>query len=180
MDRESLWMQGGTEQGRASLLPWVIAAVVVVLVGVVVVLAGHAKAGLPDHSEKREGYGEKLVVSGVKMSESTSLSGGKSTYIDGLVKNVGDATVTGATAKVAFANEELMPAQMVAQPLMLIRTHEPYVDTVGLGDAPLKPGVEREFRLVFENVAPNWNQQLPVIQMDGVSVACNPCVGGGK
>ena len=34
-----------------------------------------------------------------------------------------------------------------------------------VADAPLAPGDEREFRLVFEGIASNWNQQLPEIRV---------------
>ena len=103
------------------------------------------------------------------MSESTSLSGGKSTFIDGHIKNTGNQTVTGITVQVLFRNNEAMPPQMETMPLSLIRTREPYVDTQPVSSAPLKPGDERDFRLIFEALPPNWNMQMPeirIIQVD--------------
>ena len=50
-------------------------------------------------------------------------------------------------------------------PLSLIRAHEPYIDTEPLSVAPLKPGDEKEFRLIFESVPGNWNQMLPEIHV---------------
>ncbi len=103
------------------------------------------------------------------MSESESLSGGKSTYIDGFLKNTGAKTVTGATVQVLFANDMALPPQVETLPLALIRTHQPYVDTQPVSAAPIAPGDEREFRLIFENISSNWNQQLPEIHVTQVS-----------
>jgi hypothetical protein len=99
------------------------------------------------------------------MSESTSLSGGKSTFIDGHIRNAGSSTVTGVMVQVLFHNEEQMPPQIESLPLALIRTREPYVDTVPVNAAPLKPGDDREFRLIFESIPSNWNMQMPEIRV---------------
>jgi hypothetical protein len=50
-------------------------------------------------------------------------------------------------------------------PLSLIRTREPYIDTQPVSAAPLKPGDDREFRLIFEAIPTNWNMQLPEIRI---------------
>ena len=54
-------------------------------------------------------------------------------------------------------------------PLSLIRTREPYVDTEPVSAAPIAPGGEADFRLIFENIGDNWNQQLPVMHAVQVS-----------
>ena len=61
-----------------------------------------------------------------------------------------------------------MAPQIEVLPLTLIRTHEPYIDTQLVSANPLGPGIEREFRLIFENLASNWNQQLPEIRVINV------------
>jgi len=151
-------------------VPWVIAGMVVLLGLAVMLVMGRHKDGPPPNAVlPLDPYAATMTFSEPKMSESTSLSGGKSTYIDGRVKNSGTKTVTGATVQVLFANDMAMPPQVETLPLTLIRTHEPYVDTQMIADAPLAPGDEREFRLIFENVATNWNQQLPEIHVVKVS-----------
>ncbi len=40
------------------------------------------------------------------MSQSTSISGGTSTFLDGHVRNTGDQTLTGITVQVLFPNDE--------------------------------------------------------------------------
>ena len=110
-------------------------------------------------------YASSLSLTGVQMSESTSLSGGKSTYIDGHIHNTGSQTVTGATAQVFFRNSEGMPPGIETLPISLIRTREPYVDTQPISASPLKPGDDREFRLIFETLPGNWNMELPEIRI---------------
>src|SRR5258707_13418717 len=99
------------------------------------------------------------------MSESASLSGGKSTFIDGHIQNSGAQTVSGITVQVLFRNEEAMPPQIDTVPLSLVRTREPYIDTQSVASAPLKPGDERDFRLIFESIPANWNSQMPEIRV---------------
>ncbi len=107
-------------------------------------------------------------LSQLAMSESTSLAGGKSTYIDGHIQNSGNRTVSGVTMQVIFRNDEAMPPRIDTVPLSIIRTREPYIDTQPVSAAPLKPGDGRDFRLIFESIPANWNMQLPEIRVIGV------------
>ncbi len=119
---------------------------------------GRKKAAAPTNTVlPLAAYAANLPLSQLAMSESTSLSGGKSTFVDGHIQNTGSQTVTGVTVQVIFRNDEAMPPQMETVPLSLIRTREPYVDTQMVSAAPLKPGDEREFRLIFESIPANWN-----------------------
>ena len=61
-------------------------------------------------------------------------------------------TLTAITVQVAFRNDLKEIAQKETLPLSLIRTREPYVDTQPVSASPLKPGGEREFRLIFDSV----------------------------
>ncbi len=148
---------------------------VVLLLVLGLVLAGKHKPAAPANQRQQDDYAGKLVFSDLQMSESTSLSGGKSTFIDGQVRNTGDQTVSDATLQVAFANDEALPPQVLVVPLSLIRAREPYVDTVPLSASPLAPGSQREFRLIFEGIGTNWNQQLPQVRVMRVFTQCNPC-----
>ena len=148
------------------VLPWAIAGLVVLaLVGALLFVSHrHVAPSSPNALLPLDPYAQNLTFSGLQMSESTSLSGGKSTYIDGHVRNTGQSTVKGATLQVLFGSfDTTAPPQIETVPLNLIRTHEPYVDTQPVTDAPLARGDDREFRLIFEDISPNWNQQLPEI-----------------
>ncbi len=167
---DKLFSSRPPERAPMNPVPWVIAGVLVLLGLAVMLMMGRHKDGPPRNAVlPLDPYAATLTFSELKMSEATSLSGGKSTYIDGQVKNSGTKTVTGAVVQVLFANDMAMPPQVETLPLTLIRTHEPYVDTQMIADAPMAPGDEREFRLIFESVATNWNQHLPEIHVVKVS-----------
>lgn len=151
-----------------SLAPWIIAGVVVLVALGALVFLGHrgskvnpGGAGLapPDP------YAAQLVLSDIKMSESSSMAGTKVTYLDGRIANHGEKTVSGITVQVAFRDFTNQLAQKETTPLNLIRTHEPYVDTQSVSANPIKPGETREFRLIFDHLADSWNQQYPEVRV---------------
>jgi uncharacterized protein DUF2393 len=157
------------EGGGIPPMAWGIAGLAVLAVVVALVLAGRHKSAGPATLQPLAAYAASLPLSQVAMSESTSLSGGKSTFIDGHIQNTGSQTVTGITVQVIFRNDEAMPPQIDTVPLSLIRTREPYIDTQSVGSSPLKAGDGRDFRLIFESIPANWNTQIPeirIIQVD--------------
>ncbi len=99
------------------------------------------------------------------MSESANFAGGKVTYVDGHIANKGDKTVTGITVQVAFRDIGNQLVQKETLPLMLIRTREPYVDTQPVSANPLKPGDERDFRIILDSVTQDWNGQYPEVRV---------------
>jgi hypothetical protein len=143
-------------------------AVVLILAVIFLMSRGH-KAVAPGTILPLDAAAATLPITEVVMSESTSLSGGKSTFIDGHIRNTGAKTVTGVNVQVLFRNDVAMPPQVETLPLSLIRTREPYVDTQPVVAAPIAPGQEREFRLIFENINANWNVQIPEIHITGVT-----------
>jgi hypothetical protein len=153
------------EGGGIPVMAWGIAGLAVLVVIAFLVMAGRHKAVAPTTIQPLAPYAANLPVSQLAMSESTSLSGGKSTFIDGHIQNTGNQTATGITAQVIFRNNEAMPPQIETLPLSLIRTREPYIDTQPVSAAPLKPGDERDFRLIFESLPSNWNMQMPEIRL---------------
>jgi hypothetical protein len=146
-------------------MAWGVAGLAVLVVVLVLVLAGRHKTAAPNTLQPPAAYAASLPLSQIAMSESTSLSGGKSTYVDGHIQNAGGQTVSGITVQVIFRNDEAMPPQIDTVPLSLIRTREPYIDTQSVASSPLKPGDERDFRLIFESIPANWNMQTPEIRI---------------
>ncbi len=156
-------------------------AKVAVLCAVIAVLASVGALLLPKHGRQQQTvtprgtilpldpYAANLQVSDLAMSEAQSFSGGKSTYIDGHIRNTGSKIVSGITVQVLFRNDVGLAPQVETLPLSLIRTHEPYVDTEPVSAAPLKPGDDREFRLIFEDINSNWNVQMPEIRVTGTT-----------
>ena len=59
---------------------------------------------------------------------------------------------------------------METVPLNLIRMRQPYVDTEPVSAAPIAAGASADFRLIFDDVRPEWNQQAPEMHLIGVAI----------
>lgn len=156
------------ERQERNWLPLIIAAgVVLVLVGIVVFIMERNKgaSNVAPVSAQADPYSANLPITGVAMSESSNLAGGKVTYLDGHIANKGNRTVSGITVQVLFRNAAHEVAQNETQPMKFIRTREPYVDVEPVSAAPLKPGAERDFRLIFDTVTPDWDGAYPEIRI---------------
>jgi hypothetical protein len=154
------------ERATVPVAAWAIAGLVVLVALAGLLFLGHRHPRpAPNTVQPLSDYASSLPLSQLAMSESTSLSGGKSTFVDGHIQNTGSQTITGVTVQVLFHNDEGMPPQIETLPLALIRTRQPYVDTQPVGAAPLKPGDGQDFRLIFETIPTNWNVQMPEIHV---------------
>ena len=159
---------GGQPQERDSFsrAAWGVAALIVIAAVVALMIAGRKRpAPAPNTLQPTDAYAASLPLSQFAMSESSSLSGGKVTYLDGHVQNTGSRTVAGVTVQVVFKNDEQLAPQIDTLPLTLVRMKEPYIDTEPVSAEPLKPGDDREFRLIFEAVPDNWNTQMPEVRV---------------
>jgi hypothetical protein len=162
----------GSKPPEGESLPvaaWALAGFLILVLVLGLMFAGRRKTVAPNTVQPLASYAANLALSQLAMSESTSLSGGKSTFVDGHVQNTGSQTVTGVTVQVIFRNDEGMPPQLETVPLSLVRMRQPYIDTEPVSAAPLKPGGGEDFRLIFEAIPANWNVQMPeihVVQVD--------------
>ncbi len=142
------------------------AVAVIILVAALVLLERRGPAAPSPHAlQPVAAYASNLQMSNLQMSESTSMSGGKQTYLEGHIANSGTKTVTGITVQVVFANDTHMAPQIETGPLNLIYMRQPYVDTRPVSASPLAPGGEADFRLIFDDVSDNWNQQPPQVRI---------------
>lgn len=156
------------EKSERNWLSLAVAAGVVVVVVAVVVfeLERHkTTATVAPVAAAADPYAASLPIANVQMSESGNLAGGKVTYLDGHIANKGDHTVTGIAAQVLFRNAAQEVAQNETQQMKFIRTRDPYVDLEPVSAAPLKPGEERDFRLIFDAVTPDWDGAYPQIRI---------------
>jgi hypothetical protein len=154
------------ERDGAPLAAWGVAALIILAVVLGILFTGRKKPAAPPNTLlPADAYAANLPLTQLAMSESSNLSGGKLTYLDGHIEDSGTRTVTGVTVQVVFANDEAMPPQIETLPLTLIRTREPYIDTEAVAVEPLKPGQGHDFRLIFESIPDNWNTQLPQVRV---------------
>jgi len=149
-------------------LPIAIAAFVVVAIVVgAAIFFQHGKSTpqVTPISAQLDPYAASLPISQLAMSESANLAGGKVTYLDGHIANTGNRTVTGITVQVLFRDPAHEVAQNETQPLKLIRMREPYIDVEPVSAAPLKPGGQQDFRLIFDTVAQDWDGAYPEVRI---------------
>jgi hypothetical protein len=144
------------------------AGVVIVILAVVVIILERNKrtTTVAPIAAAADAYADSLPISGLAMSESANLAGGKVTYLDGHIANKGNRTVTGIAVQVLFRNSAQEVAQNdPPQQMKFIRTRDPYIDLEPITAAPLKPGAERDFRLIFDAVTPDWDGVYPQIRI---------------
>ncbi len=156
------------EARERNWLPLGIAAAVVVVVAALVILVsehGKRPPTVTPISASPDPYAASLPISGLVMSESSNLAGGKVTYVDGHIVNTGARTVIGVTVQVLFRDMANEVTQNETESLKLIRMREPYVDVEPVSAAPLKPNDGKDFRLIFDAVSPDWNGAYPQIRV---------------
>jgi hypothetical protein len=171
-DEDPGFLASHQSREAVSWLPWIIAAAVIILgLGILVVVGGPAKtqsSSAGTGMAAADPYAAQLPIANLQMSEATSFSGAKVTYIDGQITNRGDRTLSAITVQVGFHSDVGQFAQRLALPLNFIRTRQPYIDTEPVSAAPIEPGQSRDFRLIFDTVPPDWNLQYPEIRVISV------------
>lgn len=148
-------------------LPLVVAVAIVLVVGGGLLLIfehGKSRPAAPPISTPIDAYAANLAISGLQMSESSNLAGEKVTYLDGQIGNKGNLTVSGITVQVLFRDPAREVAWNDTQLLRIIRTRDPYIDVEPIAAAPLKPGSQEDFRLIFDTVPKDWDGAFPEIR----------------
>jgi len=158
------------EKETRNWLPLALAAGIVLLAVTAATLSleyanSRGKATIMPINAPQDPYAGSLSLTRLAMSESGYMAGGKLTYLDGHIANQGARTVTAVTVQVLFRNFAHEVAENDTQPLKLIRVREPYIDVEPVSAAPLAPGSEKEFRLIFDGVTPHWDGAYPEIRI---------------
>ena len=163
------------QETERNWMPWAsAAAVVVVVLGLILFIGGHSSSSAPAASGdtgQASPYAQYLELSDPRMSQAENFAGSQVTYIDGTITNHGTQTVMGVTVTATFSSDGGDQPQTETLPMVFIRTHEPYVDTEPISAEPLRPGQSHEFRLIFDDISPMWNQQVPHVEVDTVRLA---------
>lgn len=156
------------EPGERNWLPLPVAAAVIVAIAAAAILLmehGSKPASMTPLTASLDSYAASLPITGLAMSESANLAGGKVTYLDGHIANAGSRTVTGITVQVLFRTFAHEVTQNETLPMRFIRMRNPYVDVEPVSAAPLKPGQGQDFRLIFDKVSPDWDGAYPEIRV---------------
>ena len=156
-----------TEPSESNWRPILLGvALVVVVVGAVALLLRSS----PQPATGPHPYAANLKLTGLKMSAAENFVGASVTYLDGTVTNAGDKTVSHATVQVVFRDSLGQLAQREDIPLQVLQTSGPYPQAVDLRVSPLAPSQSQPFRLTFEHVSTDWNQEMPSVQVMNVEV----------
>lgn len=147
---------------QAERGPWRVFAVVAValaaLIGTLIIVT---RAPSRPRSSGPPPYAQQLAISNLKLSQVQNFVGATVTYIDGSISNNGDRTVSGADLQATFRNSLNEVVDQQEQPLRILRRSGAYPEALDLSMSPLTPHQAREFRLTFEHISSDWNQQLP-------------------
>ena len=157
-----------------SWISWAVAASVVILgLGLLALLGrSHTVPLSPQATTLQPSpYASNLECTDIHLSQAENFAGSQVTYVDGTIANHGNQTVVGITVAATFANDAGEQPQIETLPLLLIRMHEPYIDTQSVSAAPLAPGDTREFRLIFDDISQLWDQKPPELHVLGVQLA---------
>lgn len=156
------------QPNERNWLPLIIAASVVVIVGVILFFVfsrGKSGSGVRPANAPLDPYAANLKISGLAMSRSSNYIGAEITYLDGHIVDTGGRTVTGIGAQVLFRDYTNIVTQNITEPIQFIRTRTPYIDVEPVSAAPLRPGEGQDFRLTFDGVSSNWNGEYPEIRL---------------
>lgn len=158
----------GAAHAGQGWLPWILAAVsVFVLVGLAYWISSmHTPGRLESISVP---YAAHIVFSNLRLTQATNFAGDQVIYLDGVVTNRGNRTVTGISLRVLFASGTGNPPQIEQVPLSLTRPSRPFIETEPVSAAPLAPGSRHKFRLIFDEISPAWNRQIPALSIENVA-----------
>lgn len=148
--------------------PMVVGVAIVIAVLVVGTLIWRSVRG--PEAQGPPSYASQLKMSDVKLSQSQNFVGGTVTYVEGTILNAGDKAVAAVSVNVTFHNTLDEVVQREILPVRILDRNGPYPDTLDMRLRPLAPGQQREFRLTFEHLSSDWNQQAPELRVVGVSL----------
>ncbi len=144
-----------------------------ILIGVliVVIVVGAIVLGLresPRRTKEPASYAANLTFSNLDKSAAVNFVGATVAYVDGNVTNKGGKTVTRAVVHVIFRDTMGQIVGDETVPLRVLQKGGPYLDTTDLNASPLGPGQTKPFRLTFEHISSQWNQQVPDLEITDV------------
>ena len=145
-------------------------AIAVAVVIVVAVVAAFLLRGKPKGPTGPPPYASNLKLSDLRLSAEQNFVGATISYVDGIVTNAGNKTVTRVTVEVDFKDDMGQITQREELPLQILKMSGPYPEAVPFSTSPLEPGQNKLFRLTFESISAQWNHSYPDIQITDLSL----------
>jgi hypothetical protein len=151
------------EEKQRNWIPMVVGLVLVILI-----VAGIALVGRNNRpaTTQQDPYAEKLKVGDAKLSAADNFVGGTVTYLDFMLTNNGDKTITSGQVEATLRNTLNEVVQKEVVPIHVLRPNQlgGYPDLVDLSVAPLGPGKTETIRVTLEHVSGDWNQSAPELR----------------
>src|ERR1700691_5301653 len=145
-------------------------AIAVAVVMVIAVILALLLRSQPKNTSGPPAYAANLKLSDFKMSAAENFVGATVSYVDGTVTNAGSNTVTHIVVEVKFKDDLGQLAQREDISMQVLKTDGPYPEAVDFSVSPLGSGQSKPFRLTFESISAQWNQQVPEIQVTDLAV----------
>jgi hypothetical protein len=151
------------EEKQRNWLPTVIGLVLVILIIAGLVLVGRDRT--PSTSQP-DPYAQNLKIGDATLSAADNFVGGTVTYLDIVVTNGGDKTITAGQVEATLRNTLNEVVQKEIVPIHVLRPNQlgGYADLVDLSAAPLAPGKKETIRVTLEHVSGDWNQAAPQLR----------------
>jgi hypothetical protein len=151
---------------RQSKFPWPIVALIVgaaLLVTVIAVLPRGPHVTKPPSGADipRQPTGEQIQLSELKMVPAPT---GDSLYIDTVVHNTGNTSITGVQV-----NGEFMGSNGAVAGNSTGTAVSGSTSSEDLTQAPIKPNESRPVRIYFEHTPSGWNHQVPALTVTNVA-----------
>jgi hypothetical protein len=114
-----------------------------------------------------EALTDDLQLGSLQMSQAIA---GEALYLDGVVKNAGSFSVSGATLEVSFHDAQGKIAGSVQKPIMGMPHGGTDLVRNEFARNPIQPNEMRFFRVAVEQVPPTWNHEAPELKIVEVKV----------
>jgi hypothetical protein len=142
----------------------------VVAVIVIAIAAAFLLRRKPNAPSGPPSYAANLKFSDLRLSAEENFVGATISYVDGVIANAGNKTVTRVMVQVNFKDDMGQIAQREELPLQILKMSGLYPEAVPFSTSPLGPGQNKPFRLTFESISAQWNHTYPDIQILDVAV----------
>ena len=109
-----------------------------------------------------EALPDDLQLGSLQMSRAVA---GEALYFDGVVKNTGSFSVTGATVAVDFHDAQGKVVGSVQKPLVGMAHGGTDLVRTEFARNPIQPNEMRFFRVAVEQVPPTWNHEVPELKV---------------
>jgi hypothetical protein len=165
-----LWQTQGGQEGEGRRWLPIALGITLMLAAVAALLLFSGPVGPGGPVVEVHPYTENLSVSDVRMATATTFLGATVYYVDGMVHNQGDQTITGMRIEVTFRNTlgEVVQRDLLRTLSLVQRLGTE--DAVDMSLAPIAPGELGHFRLTFDHISADWNRQYPELRVVDVSL----------